>query len=339
MKKNIIVVAVLVLVGFAIGSWYFLRNPSQSSSELYQGQLTIGMETWPGYFPLLVARDKGYFREAGLDVDIKRYAALGELSKDYVAGKMQGRANLTLDAVKEHLDGLDHKVVLAIDYSNGSDAIVAQTGINTVKDFRGKQIGYEPGTLEEFFLSWAFLENEMSLSDITPIHANPEETAKKLASAEIAAGVTHEPFLSRFLKEGNLHVVYSSADAPGLITDVLTFRTDFIEQYPETVQAIIQVYFKALHLLESQPDEVYAIIAKEYEDTPESIAKQFQGITMLNERDNQTAFTFAAGLKSLYGNMRQIGEFVQKHQANKSSQLDTDKLIERKFIKDVHFPL
>ena len=131
--------------------------------------------------------------------------------------------------------------------------------------------------------------------------------------------------------------MYSSADAPGLITDVLTFRTDFIEQYPETVQAIIQVYFKALHLLESQPDEVYAIIAKEYEDTPESIAKQFQGITMLNERDNQTAFTFAVGLKSLYGNMRQIGEFVQKHQATKSIQLDTDQMIERKFIKDVIF--
>ena len=58
---------------------------------------------------------------------------------------------------------------------------------------------------------------------------------------------------------------------------------------------------------------------------------------MLDERDNQIAFTFAAGLNSLYGNMRQIGKFILKHQKPKDGQppLDTDKLIERKFIKNM----
>ena len=152
------------------------------------------METWPGYFPLLVARDKGYFKEVGLDVEIKRYVALGELSKDYVAGKMQGRANLTLDAVKESLEGLNHKVVLAIDYSNGSDAIVARKDIETVRDFLGKRVGFEPDTLEEFFITWALSENDMKLSDIVSVSANPEETAKKLKAGEIDIAVSHEPF-------------------------------------------------------------------------------------------------------------------------------------------------
>ena len=339
-KKSVVVLTGIALIGIAIWFSYQKLQPAlfESSNEkkLYKGKITIGIETWPGYFPLLVAQEKGYFKEAGLDVAIKRYAGLGELSKDYAAGKMQGRANLTLDAVKEHLDGLDHKVILAIDYSSGSDAIVAQPEIKAVKDFRGKQVGYERETLEEFFLTWALSENGLSLSDVVSVFATPDETAKKLAAGEIEVAVTHEPYLSQFLKAENFRVVYSSADAPGLITDVLTFRSDFIEAYPETVEAIARAYFKGLGFWKEYPEKANAITAKEFNDTPGGIAKQLQGITMLDERDNQAAFTFAAGLTSLYGNMRHIGKFVQKHHVTSVRELDTDKLIERRFIKSIN---
>ena len=56
---------------------------------------------------------------------------------------------------------------------------------------------------------------------------------------------------------------------------------------------------------------------------------------MLDERDNRSAFTFAVGLQSLYGNMRKIGEFVLEHERNKTSELDADNLIERRFIKSM----
>ncbi len=310
-----------------------LLGYAEPAKKPYEGIITIGMETWTGYFPLIVARDKGYFKEAGLNVEIKRYIALGELSKDYVAGKMQGRANLTLDATQESLKGLDHRVVLAIDYSNGSDAIVARKDIESVPAFRGKRVGYEPDTLEEFFIVWALSEKNMSLSDIVPVSANPEETAKKLKAGEVEVAVSHEPFLSQFIATGDFHVVYSSKDAPGLITDILTFRKDFIDQYPGTVEAILAAYFKGLKFWKEHPAEANAITAKEFADTPEGIAAQLKGIKMLDERDNQIAFTFAAGLKSLYGNMRQIGKFVLKHSAKNVSSINTDNLIERRFIK------
>src|SRR3989344_3991557 len=162
-------IGIIVSIFVVAGVWLILQYSSRmqkAKNHLYQGKITIGMETWPGYLALIVARDKGYFQHAGLDVEIKRSVALGELSKDYVAGKMQGRANLILDSVNEHLSGLDHKVVLAIDYSNGSDAIMPRNDIKTVKDFQGKKVGFESNTLEEFFLAWALNENNMKMSDI-----------------------------------------------------------------------------------------------------------------------------------------------------------------------------
>ena len=325
----------LVLAGFLSFLDRFPPGHAGQTKKLYSGTIIIGMETWTGYFPLIVARDKGFFKEAGLDVQIKRYLSLGELSKDYVAGKMQGRATLTLEAVQEAMKGFDHKVVLAIDYSDGSDAIVATQDIKTMQDLRGRKVGYEPGTLEEFFLIWALIENDMGLSDIVPVFANPEETAKKLKADEIDVAISHEPFLSQFLASNNFHTVYSSKDAPGLITDILTFRADFIEAHPETVKTIIRAYFKGLAFWKEHPEEANVMAAAEFKDTPESIALQLKGIKMLDLRENVTAFTFAAGLRSLYGNLRQTGKFVFQHQDGTSPSLDTDKLVERKFIQEI----
>ena len=318
--------------------YFFNSSPSGYAEPVkkpYAGTITIGLAIWPGYFPLLVARDKGYFTKEGLNVEIKVYVGLADLSKDYTAGKMQGRANLTLDAINESIAGLDHKVVLAIDYSNGSDAIMATQAIQSIQDFKGKKVGYELNTLEEFFLTWALAENGMSLSDVVSINANPEESAKQLKAGQVDAAVTYEPFMSQFLSPQDFHPVYSSKDAPGLISDILTFRTDFIQTHPETMEALIRAYFKGVRFWKEHPEEANAITAKEYKDTPESIAHQLEGIKILDEKDNMIAFTFAAGLRSLYGNLRQIEKFIRKSQGGKKASLDTDKLIDRTFIKKI----
>jgi NitT/TauT family transport system substrate-binding protein len=35
------------------------------------GQMRLGMTTWVGYGPMFLARDKGFFKENGLDVDLQ----------------------------------------------------------------------------------------------------------------------------------------------------------------------------------------------------------------------------------------------------------------------------
>ena len=331
----IIIVLLLCLVGVVWFSRQHLSRQAPSRTPLYAGLITIGTETWPGYLPLYVARDQGYFKDAGVNVEIKRYIGLGELSKDYVAGTMQGRANLTLDMVNEYLQGLDHKAVLVIDYSNGSDAIVGNESVPTLKEIRGKRVAFEPNTLEEFFIAWALKQVGFTLADVQAVVANPEESARQLAAGQLDVAVSHEPFLSKMLGAGAFHGLYSSADAPGLITDILTFRTDFLQAYPETVQAVVRAYFAALQFCQEHPAQAHAILAKEFGDSPESVTTQLQGVKLLDLVDNQTAFTFSGGLQSLYGNLRQIGEFVLSHQAKTARPLDTDALIDPRFIRQL----
>ena len=335
-RRTVAVAAIVLLL--AVGTDWFgarrFRPQTTGRPPPYAGTITIGTETWPGYLALYVARDQGYFRDAGLHVEIKRYVALGKLSQDYVAGNMQGRANLTLDMVNESLQGLDQKAVLVIDYSNGSDAIVADQDVPALEDIRGKRVAYEPNTLEEFFITWALKQVGFTLADVHAVVANPEESARQLAAGQLDVAVSHEPFLSQMLKAGTFHSLYSSADAPGLITDILTFRTDFLEAHPDAVQRIIQAYFRALVFWKEHPEQANAILAKEFGDSTESIAAQLRGVKLLDIDENRTALTFAAGLQSLYGNMRQISEFIAEQRGHQGVELDTDRIIEPKFVKE-----
>ena len=49
------------------------------SKKLYKDKITIGAAVWPGYLCLAVAEEKGYFKEAGLTVEIKWYVALKDV--------------------------------------------------------------------------------------------------------------------------------------------------------------------------------------------------------------------------------------------------------------------
>lgn len=308
----------------------YLNNANGIPSE----KIIIGTETWPGYIGLYIAEAKGYYQEEGINVEVKRYLKLSKLSDDYVAGKLQGRANLTLDAVNETLHGLDHRIVLAIDYSKGADAIVAKPGIKSINDLAGKRVVFEKDTFEEYFLLWALEQKNMKLDQLISMQGDPETAMKLLMTDKTDVAVTHEPFLSELLKNKNFSVIFSSADAPGLITDVLTFHADFIHKNPESIRAILRAYFKALDFVKTNPKEAYEILAKEFEIDANNLKQQFAGIEILDKRDNQTSFSYGSGLLSLYGNLKKTNSFIMTKN-NDAKKLDTNKLIEPKFIREI----
>ena len=201
-----------------------------------------------------VADGKGFFQEEGLDVEIKIYKGTSELSQDYLAGGMHGRANVTLEVVQEGHRGMRHRVVSAIDFSDGADAIMAVDEIQSVSELRGKLVALEGDGLAEFFLHWALEENGLSINDIVPVKVDdPIGSAAALEHGEVDAAVTYEPAVSRLEATGDYHRLYTSSDAPGLITDVLTFREDFVVQYPATIRAFLRAYFRGYGFWRSHP--------------------------------------------------------------------------------------
>jgi NitT/TauT family transport system substrate-binding protein len=123
----------------------------------------------------------------------------------------------------------------------------------------------------------------------------------------IEAGCTWEPYTSESRAKGG-KVIFSSAETPGLIVDVLAFRKDVIQNRPEDVNAFIAAWFEVLQYWKDNPDEGNAIIATITGQKPEEIFTE--GITLLDQNANLKAFTQGTDYTSLYFAAQQEVQFV-----------------------------
>ena len=325
--------AIAILVIVSIG-WYMYASQKAADTRVAKimgPKVIIGHTLWPGYVAFIIARDQGYFAAEGVDVELRSYASLEEASQDYQKGLIQANMNLGLDAIHEAQSGLDHRIVLLVDHSYGSDGIIARPGIKDVAGIKGKKVAYEFGTLEEFFLGYALKEVGMSLKDVVSLNRNPEEAANALVKKEVDVAVTYEPFMTSALYTAGGTKIYSSVQAPDLISDVLTFHSDFIAQHPDEVAAIIRAYFKAINFNKFNPAVSHDILAKAYGISTADVILQLDGVKVADEEANRVAFSKDSGAQSLYTNLRDIALFVQA--SNKEQKpFDSATLIDPTFI-------
>src|ERR1700728_4410783 len=109
--------------------------------------LRLGYSDWPGWVAWQIAIDKGWLRDAGVDVtfDWFDYSASMEA---FAAGKIDADCVTNGDALVMGAGGARNVIILITDYSNGNDMIVARPGIKSLADLKGKRIGIETGLVD-----------------------------------------------------------------------------------------------------------------------------------------------------------------------------------------------
>ena len=111
----------------------------------------------------------------------------------------------------------------------------------------------------------------------------PESIPGAMASGSLPIGVTYEPNVSQILgmPGDKYHVVYSSKDAPGLITDVLVFDEKVIAKRPLAIKAMLAGYLDGLAYMQAHPDEAAKIIGKVLHSAVAN-AEQISGVDIDN---------------------------------------------------------
>lgn len=278
-----------------------------------ESTMNIGTVVWIGYGPFYVADAKGFFKKHGLQAKLQNFNDPA-LIPSAIASKAVDGGMLTYDQViGSDAKGLHLQVVMPIDYSNGADAIVAKTDITKITEFKGQKIGYNPLSPSDFLLSYALLKNGMGEKDIQSISMTPEQVPAAMASGGIPIGVTYEPSLSQIVAMGGgkkFHVVFSSKDAPGLITDVLVFNKDYIAAHPKEVKASIEAYLDGLAYMKSHPDDADAIIGKAMGISAKDVKDQMSGVFNIPLSGMVKTFTKSTATTSLYGSGPVIGKVL-----------------------------
>jgi len=148
--------------------------------------LKIGYSDWPGWVAWQVALDKGFFKEAGVDVTFDWFDYSASLDA-YTAGKIDAVLMTNGDALVTGAGGAKSVSILLTDYSNGNDMIIAKPGIKSLKQLKGKKVAVEVGLVEHLLLVDGLKKAGMKESDVTLVNAKTNELPQILASPDIAA--------------------------------------------------------------------------------------------------------------------------------------------------------
>src|SRR5499427_9890501 len=85
-----------------------------AATSLHAEPLKIGYSDWPGYTVLEVAKQKGWFKDAGLDVDLVWFEYSPSIDA-FAAGKVDGVTIVAGDDMVTGASGAKSKIVCLID--------------------------------------------------------------------------------------------------------------------------------------------------------------------------------------------------------------------------------
>ena len=93
--------------------------------------LKIGYSDWPGWVAWEVGIEKGWFKQAGVDVQFEWFDYVASMDA-FAAGKLDAVAMTNGDTLVTGATGAPGVMIIINDFSNGNDMIVARPGIGTL---------------------------------------------------------------------------------------------------------------------------------------------------------------------------------------------------------------
>jgi NitT/TauT family transport system substrate-binding protein len=230
----------------------------------------------------------------------------------YSANKVDAVAMTNGDALVTGATGAKSKAIIINDYSNGNDMVVAKPGIKSLKDLKGKKIGVEIGFVDHLLLLKGLEANGMKESDVTLVNIPTHETAKALASGDVDAIAAWQPNSGQALKAvAGSKAIYTSADAPGLIYDVLAVNPASLSARKDDWAKVVKVWYRVVDYLNDPQtkEDAIKIMASRVNLPPAEYQEFLSGTKILTLAEAKKAFAKGKGLDSIYGSSETVDKF------------------------------
>jgi NitT/TauT family transport system substrate-binding protein len=298
--------------------------------------LKIAYSDWPGYVAWEVAIQKGFLKEAGVDVQFVWFD-YGPSIDAFAAGKVDAVTVVSGDAIVTGAGGKPSAAILLEDYSNGNDMIIGKPGINSIADLKGKKVGVEYGLVEHELLMKACEVNGISESDINIVKVSTNDTPQTLGSGSVDAVGAWYPISGNALKHvAGSKPLFTSANVPGLIYDELAVSRESLAARRDDWKKVVAVWFKTVDFIYDPKthDEAVKIMAGKVNMSPADYEANLKGTAILGAEDNLKHLAKSDGLDTVYGSLKIADAFYMKYKVYANSQ-DGNKYVYPALVEEV----
>jgi len=316
---------VAIMAGY---SWLILGCAPQAHDANQLQKLNVTFNHWPGFYPVVLAHELGLLSKRGVAVDLVSFRDTETHLAEIAAGNFDGALMSIGSSVIITSENPDIRVIMAVDQSQGADAVVASAAITSVQALKNKSIGTMLGGFGELFVLSMLEQAGLTPDDVNLVYITGAEVPEQLQTGRIDAGHTWEPYVSRARASG-AHVVFNSKDTPGLIQDVVVFQRKTLAEQPEAVNAFVDAWFEAVEYWLADLDRGNNIIAAALGITPEECS--LDGVKLFDRNDNLQAFDIDSNPGTLRRAADRYAEFYVRS-GNISAKPDISRLFDPSFV-------
>ncbi len=282
-RRSIGIFAAVVVAAFTLSAC------TTNSTSSRAPNLRLGIFTWPGYEPLHLGIDQDFIPKS--DVSLIEFSSATQLTQAYRNGAVDA-ATLTLDELLTlaSVPGQDPQIILALDFSNGGDAIIAKPKFKTMSDLKGRRIGVEDTALGAYVLARALELAKLTLNDVQIVPLPLSEHVQAYEKGLVDAVVTFEPLSGQLVAAG-ANEVFDSSQIPGEIVDVLVVRKKYLETNPDISAALIAGWFAALDYQREYPEAAAQFMAERQNISTQAFTDSLGGLQFAGVEENSKLFS------------------------------------------------
>ncbi|MCA9195442.1 MAG: ABC transporter substrate-binding protein [Planctomycetales bacterium] len=271
-------------------------------------ELRIGINPWPGYEFATLADELGLIEATGAKVRLLEFSSLNDSRRAFERGQLDGLFCTLSDAVACSTMATSPYIAAVTDYSNGCDALVASSSIQSMSDLIGKRIGIEPNALAKYFLTRALEHNTLRIDDVVLVEFPQERLVREFMSGQLEAIVTYPPFLVNASKLDGCRTLFSSQNIPFEIADVLLVSSQLSADKRRSLDGLLDAFFRARDKHLEHPQECLELMAR-HERISTNELKELLQMTKLVSRSEQAELLTPTS--KLAETIRLHGEFPQ----------------------------
>jgi ABC-type nitrate/sulfonate/bicarbonate transport system substrate-binding protein len=233
--------------------------------------------------PFFVARDRGFFRDEGLEAEIVLMRS--NLTLQAMTGGSIDFGTATGAAINSIVSGANLRVILAMSDKPLFD-LIAQPGIKSIQQLRGKEIGFGGiGSLSENIMRQILAVNQMPADQVSFLSLGQNSlTYTALKAGLIDATMLQLP-QTFFAQDEGYRKLAAAADFYRIVQGGLTTTKALLGERPELATKVIRATLRAVRLIVNDKKYALEVIKGPY-------------IELGNERDRLAERTYEAAAQS-----------------------------------------
>lgn len=157
----------------------------------------------------------------------------------------------------------DQAKIVTIDTLSNAGRVIAQPGIHSIKDLKGKKVAVPAGTTGEMILNLALESAGMSIKDVQKVVMDPSTVVAAFSSGQVDAAGIWYPLIDTIKKQvPNLNELAKPQDFPAnAFPTAYISSNDIFKNKPETVKKFVAVMRAAMDFRKAHKDETIKLVA------------------------------------------------------------------------------